>query len=469
MSPAAPTPPSTRRRTRWGALLTSLVVMATGVGCRDARLDESDDGTATTVDGSFVPSGDGAQLTPGGAGPIASGESPLEGMRGARPGVTLPEAFRRKLLAKNPDLVDLGGAAEAYDTVVLLAIAAEAGRNDAPGRIAEHLIESSTVGTRCATYAHCDKAVLANEDIDYEGISGSIELLANGDPGVAGFAVVEFDGHGALVVDKEVEVQAQPLVDIPDTADPTAGPNGDGVLMIGTLLPVTGPSPTRAAAALAGAQVAVDEVNARGGVLGEPVVLMPDESGDGSTAATESAVQRLVEAGVDAVLGGTTFGIMSVALETLTEAGVVLISPTDTARALSVASDRGLFFRLAPPTDLEGQVLGTLISNDGYTRVAIVAGDGADDLELAADLTASVNAASGTVTATVAVSDQTDPGAAVDEALASDPQALVVVAGTPTAAAVIRALVDAGKGPISFPVYGTSANMGPDLARELGG
>lgn len=449
------------------ALLLAVATLGATTSCRSSSYDGTVGGPATTGD-TFVQAGDGAGLGTD-RGPIASGDSPLDGMRGARPGVSLSEAFRRKLLAADPNLVDLGGAAEAYDAVVLLAIATEVGRSDAPGRIADALIGTTTGGSRCNTFAYCDKKALDDEDLDYEGMSGKVDLLSNGDPAVAGFAVVEYDGHGALRVDDELTVQAKPLVDPPLGADPTYGPDGDGVLRIGTLLPVTGPNPTHAAAALAGARVAVDDINARGGVLGESVELVPDESGDGSTAATQAAVQRLIDGGVDAVLGGTTFGITSVALGPLTEAGIILFSPTDTARGLSVASDRGLFFRLAPPTDLEGQVLGTTISNDGYTRVAIVTGSDADDLELTADLTAGVNATSGTVTATVAFDDNADADDAVAELLASDPQAVVVATSTQTAARILGALIEAGKGPTSFPVYGTAANMGPELAQMLGG
>ena len=102
-----------------------------------------------------------------------------------------------------------------------------------------------------------------------------------------------------------------------------------------------GPDGAAARAALAGAKVAVDEVNAEGGVLGEPVVLVPDESGDGSSSATTDAVRRLIDRPVDAVIGGTVYGITSVAIPELTDAGIILFSPTDTARALSVADDRG--------------------------------------------------------------------------------------------------------------------------------
>ena len=450
-------------------LATALLLLTTS--CTDAKLDESSSAnitttTAATEFGNGAATIDATGNTPG---PIASGASPLKGMRGAAPGIRITQDFRNRVRSVDPSVTDFTGAAEGYDIVTVLAIATEAARSDAPGRIAEQVIDTTTGGRTCISFVRCRKLVLTQEDADYDGLSGNIELLGNGDPGQAGFAIVEYTGTGSLKSIDQVTAQAKPLADTPPGPDPVYGPPGDGVLQIGTLLPVLGPDGAAARAALAGAKVAVDEINGIGGVLGDDIVLVPDESGDGSPAATTNAVQRLLDERVDAVSGGTSYGITSVALPPLTTAGVILFSPTDTARALSVAADRGLFFRLSPPTDLEGQVLGSLIANDGYTRVAIAAGTGDDDRELAADVAAAVNAASGTVTATVDVGEDPDGAAVAQQLIDSDPQALVVVTPPAAAATIIRALVVKGKGPSTIATYGTAADMTEELVTLVGG
>lgn len=450
-----------------------VALVLTTVGCTNAKLDESGvvDLTTTTALTEVGGGGDAATVDPTGSadGPIASGASPLNGMRGAAPGIRITEEFRDRVQAVDPTVSDFTGAAEGYDIVMVLAIAAESARSDAPGRVADEVITGTTEGLTCVSFRRCRRLALTNEDYDYDGVSGNIELLANGDPGQAGFAIVEYDGTGALGAVDQVTVQAKPLADRPAGADPVYGPPGDGVLQIGTLLPVMGPDGAAARAALAGAAVAVGELNDGGGVLGSDVVLVPDESGDGGPAATTAAARRLIDQRVDAVIGGTTYAITSVALPPLTDAGIILFSPTDTARALSVAADRGLFFRLSPPTDLEGQVLGNLIANDGYTRVAIAAGTGDDDLELAADVAAAVNATSGTVTATVAVGRDPDGAAIAQQMVDSDPQALVIVTPPAEAATIVRALASKGKGPSTIATYGTAAAMTDELVRLVGG
>ncbi|MFN8052741.1 MAG: ABC transporter substrate-binding protein [Acidimicrobiales bacterium] len=445
-------------RTRSVTAMTIVTLCAlVAVSCTDAKLQESAGSTTTTT------------VVGTGGGPVTSGDSPLRGMRGATPGIEVTDDFRQRIAAIDPTVGDFAAAAEGYDSVTVIAIAAEAARSDAPGRIASGIVGVTGVGHTCISFARCRSLVLHNDDADYDGVSGSIEMQANGDPGQAGFAIVGYDGTGALRTDDHVTVQAKPLDGRPVEADPIFGPPGDGVLTIGTLLPVSGPAGASAAGALAGVQLAVRDINDHGGVLGDPMVLIPDESGDGSSTATTDAVQRLLGQQVDAIVGGTTYAVTSVALAPVTDAGVILFSPTDTARALSIAPDHGLFFRVAPPTDLEGQVLGNLVTDDGYTKVAIISGPDDDDIELASDIAGSLNAASASVTTTVTVKAGADLGAAAQQALDSAPQAIVLATPVDVAAGLIKALVIKGKGPATLPTYGTAGNMGPELAAAVGG
>ncbi|MBX7070547.1 MAG: ABC transporter substrate-binding protein [Microthrixaceae bacterium] len=451
------------------AILVALLVSA----CSTAKLDESGVRTDPSTTTALVEVGEigGPTVDPasGAEGPIASGDSPLKGMRGAAPGIRVTEEFRDRIRSIDPEVDDLTGAAEAYDIVMILSIAAESARSDAPGRINDRVGPTTEGGRECITFRRCQKLALTDTDLDYDGVSGDIELLENGDPGEAGYAIVEFTGSGGLRTVDQMTVQAKPLAQTPQRPDPTYGPPGDGVLRIGTLLPLLAADGATARAALAGTKLAVEELNNLGGVLGADIELVPDESGDGSSAATGAAVARLIDQGVDAVIGGTAYPITSVALGPLTDAGVILFSPTDTARALSVAPNRALFHRLAPPTDLEGQVLGTAITNDGYTRVAIASGTQGEDLELAADIAAAVSAASGTVTATVPVEPDADPAEVTQALIESSPQAIVLVTSVPTTAAIIAAMVVKGKSPSTLATYGTAANMTSGLAQLVGG
>jgi branched-chain amino acid transport system substrate-binding protein len=80
-------------------------------------------------------------------------------------------------------------AAHAYDAVVILSLAAlSAGSND-PSDYVSKIQEVTREGTKCHNYAACAEALTDGDDIDYEGISGPIDLDGNGDI-TAGFNIV---------------------------------------------------------------------------------------------------------------------------------------------------------------------------------------------------------------------------------------------------------------------------------------
>ena len=64
-------------------------------------------------------------------------------------------------------------------------------------------------------------------------------------------------------------------------------------------------------------------------------------------------------------------------LPTVLAAGVVLFSPCNTAAELTTIDDKGLYFRTAPPDDLQAAALTDIIMRDGVRRVAIIARDDA--------------------------------------------------------------------------------------------
>lgn len=116
-----------------------------------------------------------------------------------------------------------------------------------------------------------------------------------------------------------------------------------------------------------GAQLAVDTINAAGGVQGRPLkLLVRDDQGEPETARQVDA--ELVDAGVVAIIGHMTSGQTAAVLEQLNRDQVVLISPTATSVEFSGRDD--YFFRVAPDTDWEGQALARHIYQEGVRRVS---------------------------------------------------------------------------------------------------
>ena len=96
-------------------------------------------------------------------------------------------------------------AGQAYDCIVLLALAAQiAGSVDGDAILAAFggITEG---GTECRSYAECATLIAAGQDIDYVGVSGPLNFNAAGDPTVGSYGVFRFE-NGNLGITRSIEV-----------------------------------------------------------------------------------------------------------------------------------------------------------------------------------------------------------------------------------------------------------------------
>ena len=123
-----------------------------------------------------------------------------------------------------------------------------------------------------------------------------------------------------------------------------------------------------------GAILAVEEINAAGGILGRRVVLdILDDRGDGE--ACRQAYETLAARDCRLVIGPFATGPATAALETINRLGILTIAPTVAGDNLSGKDD--WFLRLYPSTRQMGRMLGSMAIADGI-RVLAVIGDAAN-------------------------------------------------------------------------------------------
>ncbi len=116
----------------------------------------------------------------------------MVGVKGTLPGAFAPDAFQARLLEVDPELTDFSYAAESYDTVTLIALAAQAGGATDGETIAANLQAVSAGGEKCSNFADCKALLDEGKDIDYDGVSGPIEFDANGEVTQATMGVYEY-------------------------------------------------------------------------------------------------------------------------------------------------------------------------------------------------------------------------------------------------------------------------------------
>jgi ABC-type branched-subunit amino acid transport system substrate-binding protein len=116
----------------------------------------------------------------------------LTGTKATLPGAELTSDFRKRLLKTDPKLKDFTYGPESYDATVLTALAAISAKSDDPTTFAPWIIKNSTGGTACTTFKECAALAKKGEDIDYNGLSGPIELGKTGSPTKATIGIYKY-------------------------------------------------------------------------------------------------------------------------------------------------------------------------------------------------------------------------------------------------------------------------------------
>ncbi|MGY1916335.1 ABC transporter substrate-binding protein [Blastococcus sp. SYSU DS0973] len=300
----------------------------------------------------------------------------LAGMKGTAPLTDLSEDFTNRLMEVDPNLQDFNYAGETYDAVVLSALAAQAaGSTDA--NVFKAYVNGLTFGGEtCTDYASCLEILNAGGNVDYDGASGPLSFADAGEPAQASFGLLQFGEDNTLDQDATEFVitgDEDNAATDEGPAPAAAGTTSTDPLVIGTLLPLTGNLAFLGPPEVAGAQLAVNDINAAGGVLGQPVQLIEGDSGDASTDTATQTVDRLLQSGADVIVGAASSGVSLTVIDAITGAGVMQISPANTSDQFTDYNDNGLYFRTAPPDTLQSRALADLIIEDGNNTVGILA------------------------------------------------------------------------------------------------
>jgi ABC-type branched-subunit amino acid transport system substrate-binding protein len=224
----------------------------------------------------------------------------------------------------------------------------------------------------------------------------------------------------------------------------------DCEIPIGAVLSLSG-----SLAAIGGAigdsgQLAIDHMNAAGGLLGcDAVYRLRDDQGQPSVGV--DAAKSLVEIeGVEVILGAIQSGItMPVLTSVSVPEGVVQISccssaPSFTALAVEGGTN-GYWFRTLPTVRPQGHVTAALGRERGYTRTAVIYVNSDYGLSIANAFAEAVAANGGAVTAMIPYNqEQASYRAEVTQALRDDPDSLFLVAFPADGATALREWLSLG-------------------------
>ena len=250
-------------------------------------------------------------------------------------------------------------------------------------------------------------------------------------------------------------------------AAPACTGEADGTLTFGGLLPQTGDLSFLGPPEEAGASLAVEDINAAGGVLGQDVVYMPGDSGDADPDVANPTVDAHLSAGADVIVGAAASGISLNVIDKITGACKIHFSPANTSPQFTDYADDDLYFRTAPSDILQGQVLADLMVEDGVASTAILARQDSYGEGLLEFTQIPFEEQGGEV-----VLDQVyDPEASsfeaeVDAVISEDPEALVMI-GFEESGRILSSLFEQGFTPDEKQIYLVDGNIGNALGEDF--
>lgn len=172
-------------------------------------------------------------------------------------------------------------------------------------------------------------------------------------------------------------------------------------LKIGTILPQTGSLAFLGPPEFAGVDLAIQEINEAGGVLGCDATAIHQDSGDTTSEIASQSADALINQGVHTVVGAASSSVSLSFIDKLYQEGIVQISPANTSPEFTTYPNGDYYFRTAPSDVLQGRVLADTIIQDGHESIVIMALQDSYGTGLAAAVEENFAAFGGTVLDTI--------------------------------------------------------------------
>ena len=155
------------------------------------------------------------------------------------------------------------------------------------------------------------------------------------------------------------------------SAEPGAGDTADTdeKLVIGVISPNTGSLAAYGNGVVTGADLAVEQINAAGGILGHEVELIKTDDQSDPTECL-NAFNSLVAQGVGLIIGSATSGCTSAITDAANEEEVCLLSPTATADSITTEDD--FVFRACYADSFQGAIAAAYAKQSGFDKVGVV-------------------------------------------------------------------------------------------------
>jgi branched-chain amino acid transport system substrate-binding protein len=150
----------------------------------------------------------------------------------------------------------------------------------------------------------------------------------------------------------------------------TEAPEEKQTVTIGGILPLTGDLGVYGQNVKAGAELAVDEINAAGGIDGKKIIFTCEDN-RGEATDTVSSFRKLVDVDNVPVIVGAVVSTNTLAIAPLAQEDKVVLISISTSPKLSQWED-GYFFRVIASDSYQGRVMAQLARDMNYSKIGVM-------------------------------------------------------------------------------------------------
>src|SRR6266446_2071999 len=240
----------------------------------------------------------------------------------------------------------------------------------------------------------------------------------------------------------------------------------EATLPLGAIFPLTGDTASYGRAAKQGIDMAVEEINACGGIAGRQIqVIYEDDQGQANKAI--AAMEKLQSVDKVPVVMGSAGSSVTLALcPTANREKVVMITPISSSQELTGKCGQ-FFFRVCPSDAVQASMMADWFHEDGRQKAGIIFVNNSWGQGLREEFESKFKALGGQIVAEEAIKEgDRDLRAQLTKVKAANPDALYAITYGREGGALLRQAKELA---LRIPIYGADVWGSPELAETAGG
>ncbi|MGA0565594.1 ABC transporter substrate-binding protein [Ancylobacter sp. VNQ12] len=215
----------------------------------------------------------------------------------------------------------------------------------------------------------------------------------------------------------------------------------DAGLKIGAVIPLTGTYGSYGKALTGAMNIAVEEINAAGGVTGKPVELLIEDDQTDPTAGLNAARKLIDVNQVNAIVGTFASSVTLPVMSYTQQVKIPLMTVSGAPEISQVGKDTGMVFRFVSTEGAFGTAYARYAKKEGLNKAYLLTANNAAQLDAAANFETTYKAEGGEVLGkTIFEPNQSSYRSEVTKALAEDPSVIMLAAYTNDAIIIAKTI-----------------------------